>query len=105
MQLTVQRDTHASRLPPAKLLAATTAEYERRCPLFQVEKPPALEVNLDHAVAAFTWKKEHRAIYQLQVFVELGTRVLVFTASGRTKHREAIVALIQGAVESMTLRV
>lgn len=104
VQLTVQRDTHKARLPPSKLMAATTAEYERRFPLFRAEEPPPLQVELDHAVAAFTWKKDHQAIYQLQVFVELGTRVLVLTASGRTKHKDPIVALMQGAVESMTLR-
>ncbi len=104
VQLTVQRDTHADRLSPAKLLAVTTSEYERRFPLFQSETAPALEIACDHAVAAFTWKKDHQAVYQAQVFIELGSRVLVLTASGRAKHRDAIVALIQGAVESMTVR-
>lgn len=104
VQLTVQRDTKANRLSPARLLNATGAEYERRFPLFQAEPPPAFALHLDHAATAFTWKKDHKAVYQVQVFVEVGSRVMVFTATGRTKHRPLIADLMQRAIESITLR-
>ncbi|MBL8740840.1 MAG: DcrB-related protein [Myxococcales bacterium] len=104
VQLTIQRDTKPNRLSPAKLLHATRAEYERRFPLFQAETPPAMAIEFDHAVAAFTWKKEHQAVYQVQAFVELGSRVMVLTATGRTKHRALIADLMQKATESLTIR-
>ena len=104
VQLTVQRDNSRQRLSPSQLLHATRAEYEKRFPLFQPEEAPTFEVQLDHAAAAFTWKKDHKAAYQVQVFLDLGARVMIFTATGRPKHRQEIADLLKKTIESISVR-
>jgi hypothetical protein len=104
VQLGIMRDTNPKRMSPAQLRNAAGAEFERRFPLYQPEEAPPLDIQLDNAVLAFSWKRDAVAVYQLQAFVELGTRAMLFTGTGRTKHRDIIVSVTRRAIESFTLR-
>ncbi len=104
IQLTILRDASPKRRSPAELLAAASREYDKRFALYRPEPAPEIDLPFPHAVAAFTWKRDHSAVLQVQAFVELGARLVIVTVTGRTKQRELVVDLAQKTLESLTLR-
>jgi len=104
LQLTILRDGSPKRRSPAELLAASSQEQERRFALYKPEPAPELDLAFSHAISACTWKRDQHAVLQVQAFIELGSRLVIVTVTGRTRQRELILDLAQKALESVTPR-
>jgi hypothetical protein len=52
----------------------------------------------------FRWRYEQDVLYHNQVFVLLGSDVLVMTGSAKARHRDAVDEVVDGAVAALRMR-
>jgi len=100
----IQRDSSEGRRSPQQMLAAASGELEKRFPHFAPEAAPAFELAMDHATSSFRWRREGRAVFQAQLYIEIGDRLLIVTASGLAKSRTAVEEVIKAFADSLELR-
>lgn len=104
LSLAIQRDMGRDRKSPKVLLTKAQAEFERRFAHYMVEEAPALDIALEHATLAFRWKSDGKALFQAQLVVELGDRLVIATASGVASARQAVLELLTTFAQSIEVR-
>lgn len=104
--LGVQRDVSPGRPRAAELAAKLHGEYARRLPDRVDETFPTdrLTLDLEHRVIAMRWRRDGASVYQAQAFVESRDRLLIFTASGEARLRQAIEELVLATLNELALR-
>jgi hypothetical protein len=104
VSIAIQRDLSTKRLSPEAMNERALAEYARRFPHYLAESVEPIDLSLDHAIAAFRWKREGRTVFQIQCYLELGDRLLVVTVTGLARSRSGVEDLFREFVRSIELR-
>lgn len=104
LSLAIQRDTSRDRKTPSALLTRAQQEFERRFAHFTLEEPPTLELAFEHAAVAFRWKGDGKALFQAQLVLELGDRLIIATASGVASASQAVRELLAAFAQSIEAR-
>lgn len=109
--LVIQREPLPALVPgqPVTLqvyVGVQTRELPAQLAGFHLEREEATSADSPFEISrwAFRWQREQEVLYHHQAFVRIGDGVIVFSGSGKARHREAIDRLLDTVLADLRVR-
>ncbi len=102
--LTIQREEREDDTRFEELVARSTAPYPDLFSAYAEEEPMDLAMDVPAISRPFRTRNDHGVAYHHQVFLDLGSTILLLTAAGKAASRERIDELLQEALMSLQPR-